>query len=321
MASHQMFDVVVSKIEVIKSDVKRFTLTAGSDRPLPVFEGGSHILVQIPLGERNLSNAYSLMNSPFETHRYQIAVRCSEHSRGGADFMHHHVKVGDKLRVSGPNNLFPLVPEAQRHLLIAGGIGITPFISQLYELERRQDHYHLHYCFRRCDDNAFQSELENSAFAKHLSCHISSQGSRLDVARLLVDCEPDTHIYTCGSVSLNNAVKTAATQRGIPQTYLHFEQFTAENQRGGEFTLVLARSGVELNVGCDMTILQAIENSHAAQVECLCREGICGTCETAILEGEADHRDRYLTDEEKKSQKSILICCSRAKGARLVLDL
>jgi ferredoxin len=107
----------------------------------------------------------------------------------------------------------------------------------------------------------------------------------------------------------------------VPASQLHFEQFILEDKSGEAFTLVLARSGREFTVPQDMTILQVIENNKAAKVECLCREGVCGTCETMILEGEADHRDQYYSEEEKASQQSMLICCSRAKGGRLVLDL
>ena len=115
--------------------------------------------------------------------------------------------------------------------------------------------------------------------------------------------------------------KAAAERHQVPASQLHFEQFILEDKSGEAFTLVLARSGREFTVPQDMTILQVIENNKAAKVECLCREGVCGTCETMILEGEADHRDQYYSEEEKASQQSMLICCSRAKGGRLVLDL
>lgn len=128
-------------------------------------------------------------------------------------------------------------------------------------------------------------------------------------------------MYTCGPAALNEAVKAAAERHQVPASQLHFEQFIIEDKGGEAFTLVLARSGREFTVPQDMTILQVIENNKAAKVECLCREGVCGTCETMILEGEADHRDQYYSEEEKASQQSMLICCSRAKGGRLVLDL
>lgn len=138
---------------------------------------------------------------------------------------------------------------------------------------------------------------------------------------MLADIAPGTHIYTCGPTALNDAVKNEAARLGIAADTLHFEQFTIEDKTGDAFTLVLARSGKEFVVPKEMTILQVIESNKAAKVECLCREGVCGTCETAILEGEADHRDQYFSNEERASQQSMLICCSRAKSKRLVLDL
>ncbi|WBL74447.1 PDR/VanB family oxidoreductase [Serratia liquefaciens] len=321
MSSYRMLDVRVIEIETVTAQVKRFTLEDPTQRPLPTFSGGSHIIVQMQQGEQCYRNAYSLLSSPFDLHRYQIAVRRESPSKGGSDFMHDRVKIGDTLTISTPNNLFALAPTAEQHLLIAGGIGITPFLAQLHELHQRGQRYRLHYCFHSEEHNAFQTQLQASPFAEHVRYHISSQGGRLDVTRLLAEAEPDAHIYVCGPSALNDAVLQAAAALGIAPTRVHREAFAAANSQGGAFTLVLARSGIELEVAPNMTILQALENSKAAKVECLCREGICGTCETRILEGEADHRDQYLSEEEREAQQSLLICCSRARGPRLVLDL
>jgi ferredoxin-NADP reductase len=321
MSSYQMFDVQVIDIEPINPQVKRFTLADRQGRPLPSFSGGSHIIVQMQQGERRYSNAYSLLSSPFDLQQYQIAVRREPHSKGGSDFMHDSLRVGDTLTISTPNNLFALSAEAGQHLLIAGGIGITPFMAQLHELHQRGQNYRLHYCFHSEEHNAFQSQLLASPFAAHIHCHISSQGNRLDLARLLADVESTTHIYVCGPTALNEAVVQTAAALGIDATRVHRETFAAASTTGGAFTLVLARSGIELEVAEGISILQALENSKAAKVECLCREGICGTCETRIIEGEADHRDQYLSEEERQAQQSLLVCCSRAKGKRLVLDL
>lgn len=321
MTRYQMFDVSVSDIESVSAQVKRFTLVEQQQRPLPAFSGGSHIIVQMKDGEQCYSNAYSLLSSPFELGHYQIAVRRESPSKGGSDFMHDRVRIGDTLTISTPNNLFALATEAKQHLLIAGGIGITPFLAQLYELQQNDRRYHLHYCFHSAEHNAFQQQLMQSPFADHISYHISTLNGRLDLARTLADLEPGTHIYVCGPVALNEAVYQAAAALGIDANNLHSEAFAATTTAGGEFTLVLARSGTELRVPEDMTILQVLENSKAAKVECLCREGICGTCETRIIAGEADHRDQYLSEEEREAQETLLICCSRAKGERLVLDL
>lgn len=321
MPHHHMFDVSVIDIESVTAQVKRFTLADRQRRSLPAFTGGSHIIVQMQDGKHCYNNAYSLLGSPFDRSHYQIGVRRESPSKGGSHFMHDRVKIGDTLTISPPNNLFALNSAAKQHVLIAGGIGITPFMSQLHELERNAQRYHLYYCFHDEKQNAFQSQLMQSPFADHISYHISSLDGRLDLTRVLTDIESEAHIYVCGPASLNEAVFKTATALGIAPHRIHSEAFSINNSTGNAFTVVLARSGLEVAVSEDMTILQAVENSKAANVECLCREGVCGTCETRIIEGEADHRDQYLSDEERNAQQTILICCSRAKGKRLVLDL
>ena len=304
MSDYQMFEVQVSQVEPLTEQVKRFTLVATDGKPLPAFTGGSHIIVQMSDGDNQYSNAYSLLSSPHDTSCYQIAVRLEENSRGGSRFLHQQVKVGDRLTISTPNNLFALIPSARKHLFIAGGIGITPFLSHMAELQHSDVDWQLHYCSRNPESCAFRDELVQHPQAEKVHLHHSSTGTRLELARLLADIEPGTHVYTCGPEALNEAVRSEAARLVIAADTLHFEQFAIEDKTGDVFTLV-----------------QVIENNKAAKVECLCREGVCGTCETAILEGEADHRDQYFSDEERASQQSMLICCSRAKGKRLVLDL
>ena len=126
MSDYQMFEVQVSQVEPLTEQVKRFTLVATDGKPLPAFTGGSHVIVQMSDGDNQYSNAYSLLSSPHDTSCYQIAVRLEENSRGGSRFLHQQVKVGNRLTISTPNNLFALIPSARKHLFIAGGIGITP---------------------------------------------------------------------------------------------------------------------------------------------------------------------------------------------------
>ncbi|MER2474620.1 PDR/VanB family oxidoreductase [Photorhabdus laumondii] len=321
MSNYQLIDVIVTNIETITPTVKRFTLKPSQNRQLPSFIGGSHIFVHMENGDNYYNNAYSLLTSPFDSQYYQIAIKREEHSRGGSVFMHEKVAIGDKLVISEPNNLFALSSEAKKHILIAGGIGITPFLSHLHELKQKNMDYELHYCYRNPDEGAFTQELMASEFNDKIIYHVSSEGSRLELDTLIPRLPEGSHIYTCGSKTLNEGVKQSAQKAKFPDHQLHFEQFMVEDKTGDAFTLILARSGVELEVDNESTILQTIERNSTVSVESLCREGICGTCEVAILEGEADHRDHYFSDEEKESQTSMLICCSRAKGKRLVLDL
>lgn len=318
---YQMIDVRVSAVEQITPQIKRFTLCTLDGSELPAFSGGSHIIVQMQDGERCYSNAYSLMSSPRELGCYQIGVRREEQSKGGSAFLHERVEVGSQLSISTPNNLFALDPSAGRHVLIAGGIGITPFLSQLHELEQSKANFNLHYAFRAPEYGAFADELANGAHGTRCQFYIDSLGQRLDIRSLIAELEPEAHLYVCGPKPLIDAVINSAREQGLEDSRVHWEQFAAASTEGSAFTVVLARSGIELQVEEGMSILQAIEKSNAAEIECLCREGVCGTCETTILEGTADHRDQYLSDEEKAEQKTLMVCVSRSREARLVLDL
>lgn len=315
---YQMFKVRVAAVEQVTPQIKRFTLSREDGQLLPAFTGGSHVIVQMPGG---ISNAYSLMSDPRELSCYQIGVRLEEQSKGGSAFMHQQVRVGSELTISTPNNLFALDPKAGRHVLIAGGIGITPFLSQLHELKGGEVPYELHYAFRSPEHGAFQAELTGGEYVEHVRFYIDSLGRRLDLAALFAELDDDAHVYVCGPRPLNDAVIEAAKLAGIADSRVHFEQFASAPASGGAFTLVLGRSGRELRVEEGMSIIQAIENVKAAQVDCLCREGVCGTCETRILEGEVEHFDQYLSDEEKASQQTLMLCVSRARGERLVIDL
>ncbi|MCJ1885405.1 PDR/VanB family oxidoreductase [Pseudomonas sp. LA21] len=316
--TYEMFSVRVTAVEQATPQIKRFTLARADGQPMPAFTGGSHVIVKMTDG---LSNAYSLMSDPRDLSHYQIGVRLEEQSKGGSAFMHQQVEVGSELTISTPNNLFGLDPKAGRHVLIAGGIGITPFLSQLHELEGGAVPYELHYAFRSPEHGAFQGELADGPHADSVRFYIDSLERRLDLAGLFASLADDAHVYVCGPKPLIDAVIEGAKKAGIAESRVHFEQFAAAPASGGAFTLVLGRSGRELRVEEGMSIIQAIENVKAAKVECLCREGVCGTCETAILEGEVEHFDQYLSDDEKASQQTMMLCVSRARGERLVIDL
>ncbi len=316
--------VIVKQIDTITPWVKRFTLVARDGSFLPAFSGGSHILVHLKQGEQRYTNAYSLMNSPSHSDQYQIGVLLEEKSRGGSIYMHKHIRAGDTLEVSAPKNLFGLAYNAHKHVFIAGGIGITPILSQLEELIIRQANYQLHYAFKNNQRGPFVEDLVNSPHLPHTTLYAGDMGQRLDVDALLSDVDLHTHIYVCGPGRLTEAVMAAARKYKIPPEHVHTEQFgatTADNSNSGEFVVKLARSGTEFAVGPGTNILEALEKNGLAEVPFLCRSGVCGTCETTILEGEADHCDQYLTPEEKAANKTLMVCVSRARSARIVLDL
>jgi carnitine monooxygenase subunit len=320
MATHPTLLVRVTRIEPVTPLIKRYTLEALDGGALPPFSGGSHIIVQLRDGSRQYNNAYSLMSSPQALGSYQIGVRRETPSKGGSAFLHDKVAEGDTLSITYPNNLFALDKTARHHVLIAGGIGITPFISQLHDLHQRGASYELHYAFRADEHGAFRDELAGLC-GDHVHFHVDSKGQRLDLTGLLGGMEPGAHAYVCGPGPLIDAVRGAAQAVGLESARVHVEQFAAPKPMGGAFTVVLAKSGKTVEVAAGESILNAIERDSTVPVECLCREGVCGTCETRILEGEAEHADQYLSNAEKAAQKTMLICVSSAKGSRIVLDL
>lgn len=315
--SHKKVAVEVSRIEQLTPTIKLFEFTPIGAEPLPPFSAGSHITVDM---SDELSRSYSLINAPMSPKTYEIAVLLDEQSKGGSAYMHSEITVGTQLTVSEAANFFPLAQEQDsKHILIAGGIGITPFMSYLYELELLGADFELHYCFRDATNAAFIDELK-ARIGDKLFTYEQSADQRLDVAGLIAKNAGNSHVYVCGPQPLIDDV-VANGNNVLGEERTHYELFGEAQSSGGAFEVHFQRSGFSLDVGENMSILQAIEADSRIKIECLCRNGVCGTCETTILEGEADHRDSYLDDEEQEAQETMMVCVSRAKGKRIVLDL
>jgi len=304
------------------TDICTFELVSVDGRPLPAFSAGSHIDVELPGG---VTRQYSLCNDPGESHRYLIGVLKDAAGRGGSKAMHEMVKAGDELSISAPKNHFPLAHDARRSLLLAGGIGVTPILCMAERLAIAGAAFEMHYCTRSRDRTAFADRIARSAFAPQVHFHFDDgdAAQRLDMAALLAAPQPGTHLYVCGPSGFMNAVLGAARAAGWPEAQLHCEYFSAEvaPQAGdGSFEVRLASSGRVVTVPADKTVVQALA---AAGIEVLtsCEQGVCGTCLTRVLEGVPDHRDVYMTPEEQAANDQFTPCCSRAKTARLVLDL
>lgn len=316
-ANYTMINVIVSDIKQLTPLIKQFTFKKTDGTDFPPFSGGSHIIVKM---NDRLSNAYSLMGSKHDLSEYKVCVRLEENGKGGSQHLHHHIAINDELQISSPNNLFALSPNANRHVLIAGGIGITPFVPQLQELAERQCDFELHYAFRALEHGALWEEL-NQTYPNQCHAYINALDQSLNIAELVRTHSSDTHFYVCGPKSLIDATIAACTQANIPAEQIHWEQFTSTIPEEAEgFQVILAKSGQTITVEPKQSILDAVEKIGIS-VECLCREGACGTCETKILAGEAHHYDQYLDDDEKASQQTMLICVSRAKGHSITLDL
>jgi vanillate O-demethylase ferredoxin subunit len=301
--------------------IKVFEFVKDNGGLLPFFTAGSHIDVATPAG---ILRQYSLCGDPRDSYRYQVAVLDEPQSRGGSASMHREVQVGGTIEVSRPRNNFPLDEDANSHLLIAGGIGITPMLAMLRRLDALGADYHLHYCTREPELTAFREVLQSEPFVSRVSFHFDGgvPANGLDVKATLRDITAGRHVYCCGPTGLMAAVKDASDH--WPQAQIHFEFFSANaetlNAAGEEFEIEIASTGAVLLVPADKSILDVLRENDL-DVATACEEGVCGTCATGLLAGEAEHRDMVLSDEEKDNNTFITVCCSRAKSGRLKLDL
>ncbi|HVE53933.1 MAG TPA: PDR/VanB family oxidoreductase [Ramlibacter sp.] len=302
-------------------DIASFELARPDGSALPAFSAGSHIDVQVPGG---LTRQYSLCNDAADKHRYRIAVLRDANSRGGSVAMHDALKEGDTLLVSEPRNHFALV-HAQRTLLFAGGIGVTPLLAMAQRLATMGAAFTLHYSARSAERMAFRDEIAASGYAARVRFHFDDgdAAQKLDLAAELGAPQPGTHIYVCGPTGYIDFVVKTAQGLGWPQDQVHLEYFgaTPQDTTGDRaFQVKIASSGAVYDIGADQTVVHALQE-HGIEILTSCEQGVCGTCITRVLQGECDHRDLYFTDEEKAANDQFTPCCSRARSPLLVLDL
>ncbi|MDE2606007.1 MAG: oxidoreductase [Burkholderiales bacterium] len=302
-------------------DIASFELVKPDGSALPGFSAGSHIDVQLPGG---LTRQYSLCNDAAEQHRYRIAVLRDPASRGGSTAMHDAVKEGDTLLISEPRNHFPLV-HAQRTLLFAGGIGVTPLLCMAQRLAQVGADFTLHYCTRSTERTAFREEIAASPYAGRVQFHHDDgdAAQKLQLEQVLARPQDGTHVYVCGPTGFIDWVVKTAERLGWGKDQVHLEYFgaAAQDTTGDRaFKVKIASSGATYEVPADQTVVQALQ-AHGVEVLVSCEQGVCGTCITRVLQGECDHRDLYFTDEEKAKHDQFTPCCSRAKSELLVLDL
>ncbi|MDO8284253.1 MAG: PDR/VanB family oxidoreductase [Rhodoferax sp.] len=322
MSSASILSVRVARKAQEATDICTFELVAVDGAPLPSFSAGSHVDVYLPGG---LTRQYSLCNDPKETHRYLIGVLRDPASRGGSEAMHHQVQEGQMLQISAPKNHFGLAHDARRSLLLAGGIGVTPILCMAERLAMTDADFAMHYCTRSRDRAAFLQRITASSYASRVQLHFDDGAAeqKLDMVALLTAPQAGVHLYVCGPKGFMDAVLKTAREKGWPENQLHYEFFGAEVAKSDSdagFEVQLASSGRVIAVAKDQTVTQALS---AAGVEVLtsCEQGVCGTCLTRVLSGVPDHKDMYLTPEEQAANDQFTPCCSRAKTARLVLDL
>jgi ferredoxin-NADP reductase len=284
---------------------------------LPGWTPGAHIDVHLPGG---LVRQYSLCGTPADRGRWSIGVLHEPQGRGGSRWIFGELMEGSSLRVRGPRNNFPLQP-ADRYVFVAGGIGITPLLPMIQTVHAAGLAWELHYGGRSRSSMAFLAQL--AKYGPRVRVYPQDEVGLLNLEAVLDTTPDDALVYCCGPSPLIAALEDRCRTRR-PGT-LHVERFTAALDPAGQpantrFDVVCQRSGTTVSVPPELSILEAVENAGVTVLSS-CAEGICGTCETRVLHGAPDHRDSLLTDEEKAAGDSMMICVSRCRGDRLVLDL
>lgn len=311
--------VTVAEVVPVNALITRFRFVRRDGGPMPVFSGGAHVVVDMDDHGTRRMNPYSLMSDPADPSGYEISVRRDDNGRGGSLYLHRHVTPGMQMVISSPVNLFPPDARAKKHLMIAGGIGITPFLSQIAALSAQGAKFELHYSARSRDLAAYADVLA-ARHGDRIRLYLDDQGQVIDLNTLLQGQPLGTHLYVCGPKGMITWVISTAESLGWPKATVHSEEFLAPPV-GLPFQVQLATSGKSFTVGPAQSLLEAIE---AAGVEApyLCRGGACGECETEVLgcEGQIAHHDHWLTDEQKASQTRIMPCVSRFQGKILVLN-
>ncbi|MFF9028928.1 PDR/VanB family oxidoreductase [Streptomyces iakyrus] len=305
-------ELIVQRREFAAEGVLALTLRHPLGEPLPAWEPGAHVDVLLGPG---LERQYSLCGDPADRSAWRIAVLREPAGRGGSAHVHEQLGEDAKVRVRGPRNNFRLEP-APRYRFVAGGIGITPLLPMLAAAEAAGAEWTLLYGGRTRGSMAFAEEL--GRYGDRVTFAPEDETGLLDLPSVLDDVPAGTLVYCCGPGPLLDAVEARC-----PSGVLRVERFQPKEQETGgntAFEVELARSGRTLTVAPDVSVLDAVRDA-GVDVLYSCTEGTCGTCETDVLDGEPDHRDSVLTDDERAAGETMLICVSRCRGGRLVLDL
>jgi ferredoxin-NADP reductase len=308
-------DLVVTSVDQVAHDVVALNLARPDGGELPEWTPGAHI--DLVLGA-DLVRQYSLCGRTEDTTAWRIAVLRSPESRGGSQSVH-LLTSGTPLRVRGPRNHFPVVA-AQRYVFIAGGIGITPILTMIHEVEAAGADWELHYGGRERTSMAFVDEL--ARYGDRVTIVPEDEQGRLDLDVILGKPRPDAAVYSCGPEPLLAAVEERCA--GWPAGSLHLERFAAraaaQAAENKPFDVLLQRSGKTVHVPTDRSIFDVVREAGVSVLGS-CLEGICGTCETGVIDGEVDHRDSVLDAEEREANECLMICVSRSQSDRLTLDL
>jgi vanillate O-demethylase ferredoxin subunit len=323
-AHEHTLKLLVRQVRFEGRGINSYELVDPEGAQLPSFTAGAHIDIHLADG---VVRQYSISNAPRERHRYVIAVLRDERGRGGSKALHDQLRVQDIVRVSRPRNNFHLVDGARRVLLIAGGIGVTPLKAMAHELDDAGIDYEMHYCAKDARSAAFAEEFEPMRASGRLHFHFDGgdPSAGLDIRDLLNTPREGEHVYYCGPGGFMKACADAAQH--WPTGTVHFEHFNAPERAPGEqaandasdsFIVRIASTGQEIEVTKDESISEALAGAGVA-METSCCAGLCGTCKVRYLQGEVEHNDCIMSDEEKA--EFLTACVSRATSKLLVLDL
>lgn len=326
-AFNKLLDVQVDALIAQGQGNLAVRLVAADQSGLPAFTAGAHVDLHLPGG---LIRQYSIASAPQVQDHYLLCIRQENPSRGGSDWLHDHIRVGDRMKISPPRNLFALQP-ARHSILLAGGIGITPLLSMAQALEAEGRSFELHYYVHQRQQAAFMRQLQRGFQHGRVQLHCSAEGNspRHRLPDSLNQPNPETCIYTCGPRGFMAHLRDRALQQGWDAAQVHQEAFAAEpaaamdaNPAGTtEFEVELAASGAVFSIPAGVSIARVLGDAGVA-VPLSCEMGICGACLTRVVSGEVDHRDTVQSEAEKTAQpQQIALCCSRSRSARLVLDL
>lgn len=310
-----LLDLRLHAIRYEAEGIHSFDFRDPGDAPLPPFSAGAHVDLHLPNGA---VRQYSLCNPQEERHRYVVGVKREASGRGGSRLLHDGVHVGDLLRVGGPRNHFGLVEDAPHAVLLAGGIGITPMVCMARRLASLGRSFELHHAVRRRSEAAFARAL--AGIDRQLHVDEEHDGRPLALGPLIARAPAGTHFYCCGPAPMLDAFEDATAC--LPAQRVHLERFAAAHaaDHSGGFVVRLARTGSQMAVRPGQTILEALR-AGGVEVPASCEQGICGSCETRVLDGTPEHRDSLLSDEEKASNRVMMVCCSGSRSPELVLDL
>ncbi len=319
-AQSPVIPVVVSRVEPMTPDVTKYEFRREDGGDLPAWQAGAHLdIVVAP----EFLRQYSMSGDPADRSVYQIGVLREDEGRGGSKLMHRIFDEGRKVFIAPPINHFPVASDGKRHMLMGGGIGVTPMIAMAHELHAKGAEFTLHYAVSARDSAGFLEDLAAVPWKDRVQLHVSNEGTRADLDALLAGYRAGDHVYTCGPDRFMDAVMVAAQAAGFPEEARHLEYFALPELpewENHDFILKLAKSGKTLMVPAEKSATDVLAE-NGIQVDVKCSDGICGVCKCGLVSGEVEHRDFVLSNKQREGE--VILCQSRAarKGGVVEVDL